>query len=290
MRARARSRGWATAAALCVALLAARAAAREELVAARMQMKDGKVIDCFVERGDNSGVFWCLREDETQYVHLPFTQIEYVRFAPPAGWEEAVAAYNEGEMDLARRLFADLAAKNARFVTVPGNFAVKARLWILESLKVQRRLGDLAAQIEGFEPALLAEHERYGGYLLLVWADIARGRWDEARERINRMLGSDLDLDQQGELWFLRGLVLAEQGAVEEALVALTRVFTVGYGTDRAMERAALSKAIELMVRQERYEEAKGLLSLYRTNYGEGRLTERLGEIEKKLPGGEPVP
>ncbi|OQA25081.1 MAG: hypothetical protein BWY59_01915 [Verrucomicrobia bacterium ADurb.Bin345] len=279
-------------AAAVAAVLAALPAALQaaERVPAHIVLRDRKRIECFVERSDNAGVFWSLKMDDAHTVHLPFDEIAFIRFDPPEGWEDAISAFRRGDHDDARRRLSLIAETNKRFVTAPGNFSTKAQFWILESFKAQQKLDELSKGIEGFNAAVLADHERHGGELMYIWADVARSQWAEARKKLDALLSSNLDVARQTELWFLRGLVLARQEQRDAAIMDLTKVFTVGYGVSPMLERSALMQTIELLAQTERLDEARALLDLYRVNFGKGSLPARLQELQARLPAAPEAP
>ncbi len=214
-------------------------------------------------------------------------------FKPPEGWQEAEEARLSGEYAKAAAAYETIARDYRTVEAIPDNYGSLARL---NQLECYRNMGDYA-KIAAKRPLLkkvgLSEKYHPQVDLFAGWGTLATlekpGEVAQLDRLVSDLREADLVPSQLAQTFFLSGKANEEKGEAGKALTDYHRVFTLDFGTDRALSKVAMETALKLYAVEDkihkdrgRLEEAHGLAKIYGSLFGE--VPTEAAQFAKPLP------
>ena len=234
----------------------------------------------YVTKVDETKIYWSggpSGKDERGY---PKELIEQLTFVEPEGWKQARQAELSGEYAEAAKLYKQIAFDYRKVATLEDNYSSIARLNQLECL---RKLGHYK-QIAKVRPLLkksgLSEKYHAQVDLFVGWGTLATLETPAHLKQMERLVNdfreAKLLPGQLAQAFYLSGVVNEKSGRPGKALTDYHRVFTLDFGTDRDLAKAAMESALKLYAAEhkihkdrQRLEEAHGLAKIYMSVFGD---------------------
>lgn len=254
---------------------------------AAIHLKNGSVLSGDVKVIGPASLSFTLAGASTS-LSQNYTDIARIEWPEPDLWQEAMAAFDEGNPKAALALFAKLSTSPpaVNFHPAPGNFAERSRRMML---LCHRRLRDgaaIAKLVRQIDWAKLPEDERTVSPLLKVWSLIGASGWPAAKaaaEEAARTMGRD-DPDML-ELYFARARIAANLGLTDEAIAHYGFCYTLP-SSDASLTADAIRESSALFIPlPERRDELRALAHLYATLVGRGKLWKDAPDEVTKLLG-----
>lgn len=251
----------------------------------------------FVTKADAARIYFSASPAGKNARAYPRKLVERLTFKAPEGWKEAEEARLAGKYSVAAKAYEKIAADYREVEAIEDNYGSLARL---QQLACLRNLGDyeeLAKKRPLLKKIGLSEKYHNQVDLFVGWGALAKLNTPAEVEQLERLVDDFRELemvpDQLAQAFYLSGVAQEKKGNPGKALTDYHRVFTLDFGTDRALSKMAMETALKLYAAEQkihkdrqRLEEAHGLATVFVRVFG--KVPAEAERFTKPLPPLEP--
>lgn len=218
-------------------------------------MNGGRPGSILVVGGNRTTLLYKLGAQEVDPRQMPYSRVKSLIFIAPEEYVTALQNYQNAKYKEARATFANVRTKYAATEALPGNYAVKAAFYEVDSLV---RLLDWAA-VKNLTPGLTKNAYLLTGnmptdaevYALL--GKLADNTPDAVIESGNAMLANKAkwNLRQTGRIAYALGVSHAAKGDQKKALDSFAMTMVAHHGGDLDLVASAITKSMDLLAADE---------------------------------------
>lgn len=251
----------------------------------------------YVTKADATKIYFSASPTGKNVRAYPRKLVDRLSFKVPEGWREAEKARLAGKYVEAAKAYNKIASDYRTVEAIEDNYGSLARL---NQLTCLRNMGDykqLAAKRPLLKKIGLSEKYHNQVNLFAGWGSLAKMDTPAQVEQLERLVSEFRELkmvpSQLAQAFFLSGVVQEKKGNPGKALTDYNRVFTLDFGTDRALSKMAMETALKLYAAEQkihkdrqRLEEAHGLAKVFVSVFGDvpkeaERFTKELPPVEE---------
>ncbi|MDB6076787.1 MAG: hypothetical protein JWO82_534 [Akkermansiaceae bacterium] len=226
-------------------------AVEAETVEAYLAPQDGGSLHVKLTGGDRTTLRY--EEISTPGVgrEIASAGLRSVALVEPPGFQEAMALYGSRHYRAAREKFATVQKAYQDFSFLPDNPATLAGFQIMECLRQEGDLEELAKAAAGFDKSKLSrEYQQRQFDLYAMWDDVRNQSWDRVEPVCRERLEERLPGDQRSQVAYGLGLALEAKGKAGEALASYHEAMAAATGAPDATTRQAALHAMRLHRKQ----------------------------------------